>query len=121
MASYASPVLDSPVSQKPSPASMLPRPSDGIHLHDYDTEIEDFIEMLLSKTESERKTKLGSKLFPLIKGMGYRDSTKITVWILGHMSHDVRSLAYTLNDSAKLYALVEEAQEAINGAEKSKS
>ncbi|KAJ2227912.1 hypothetical protein IWW45_006825, partial [Coemansia sp. RSA 485] len=118
MASYASPVLDSPVSQKPSPASMLPRPSDGIHLHDYDTEIEDFIEMLLSKTESERKTKLGSKLFPLIKGMGYRDSTKITVWILGHMSHDVRSLAYTLNDSAKLYALVEEAQEAINGAEK---
>ncbi|KAJ2869333.1 hypothetical protein FB639_004769, partial [Coemansia asiatica] len=119
MASYASPLLDSPVSQKLSPtAAMSPRPSDGIHLHDYDTETEEFIEMLLSKTESERKTKLGSKLFPLIKGMGYRDSTKITVWILGHMSHDVRSLAYTLNDSAKLYALVEEAQEAINGADK---
>ncbi|KAJ1815446.1 hypothetical protein LPJ75_002367 [Coemansia sp. RSA 2598] len=118
MASYASPVLDSPVSQKLSPAAAFPRSSDGIHLHDYDTETEEFIEMLLSKTESERKTKLGSKLFPLIKGMGYRDSTKITVWILGHMSHDVRSLAYTLNDSAKLYALVEEAQGAINGADK---
>ncbi|KAJ1845316.1 hypothetical protein LPJ73_004894, partial [Coemansia sp. RSA 2703] len=109
------PALESPTSQKTSSPLMVPTKSfEGIHLQDYDTEIEEFIELLLSKPESERKKKLGSKLFPLIKGMGYRDSTKITVWILDQMSHDVRSLAYILNDSAKLYAVVEEAQAAIN-------
>ncbi|KAJ1723447.1 hypothetical protein LPJ53_002202 [Coemansia erecta] len=109
------PVLESHASQKAESPLVVPTKSfEGIHLRDYDTETEEFIELLLSKPESERKKKLGSKLFPLIKGMGYRDSTKITVWILDQMSHDVRSLAYILNDSAKLYAVVEEAQAAIS-------
>ncbi|KAJ2295259.1 hypothetical protein IWW55_005507, partial [Coemansia sp. RSA 2706] len=82
----------------------------GIRTRDYDTEIEDFIEMLISKPENERKKKLGSKLFPLIKSMGYKESTKLTVWILDHMSQDVRSLAYTMNDSARLHEIVAEAQ-----------
>ncbi|KAJ1656441.1 hypothetical protein GGF38_004578, partial [Coemansia sp. RSA 25] len=56
---------------------------------------------------------LGSKLFPLIKGMGYKESTKLTVWILDHMSHDVRTMAYTLNDSAKLRDIVQEAQQSL--------
>ncbi|KAJ2620028.1 hypothetical protein H4R22_005339, partial [Coemansia sp. RSA 1290] len=85
----------------------------GIRVPDYDTETEEFIELLVSKPESERKKKLGSKLFPLIKGMGYKESTKLTVWILDHMSHDVRTLAYTLNSTAKLREIVAEAQAAI--------
>ncbi|KAJ2736999.1 hypothetical protein H4R23_001906 [Coemansia sp. Cherry 401B] len=86
----------------------------GIRTRDYDTEIEEFIEMLISKPENERKKKLGSKLFPLIKSMGYKESTKLTVWILDHMSQDVRSLAYTMNDSARLHEIVAEAQTSIN-------
>ncbi|KAJ1953952.1 hypothetical protein GGI12_005899, partial [Dipsacomyces acuminosporus] len=85
----------------------------GVYLQDYDTETEEYIEMLLSKSENERKKKLGSKLFPLIKGMGYKESTKLTVWILDHMSQDVRSLAYTLNDRAKLREIVNEALRSI--------
>ncbi|KAJ2849333.1 hypothetical protein GGI22_005553, partial [Coemansia erecta] len=84
-----------------------------IHLRDYDTETEEFIEMLLSKPENVRKMKLGSKLFPMIKGMGYSESTKLTVWILDHMGQDVRTLAYTLNDMARLREIVDEAQQAI--------
>ncbi|KAJ2170476.1 hypothetical protein GGF45_005309, partial [Coemansia sp. RSA 551] len=78
--------------------------------------VEEFIEMLVSKPESERKKKLGAKLFPLIKGMGYKESTKLTVWILDHMSHDVRTLAYMLNDPAGMRQIVTEAQTAIGGA-----
>ncbi|KAI9500931.1 hypothetical protein BX070DRAFT_229109 [Coemansia spiralis] len=88
--------------------------SGGIHLPNYDTETEEFIEMLLSKPENVRKMKLGSKLFPMIKGMGYSESTKLTVWILDHMSQDVRTLAYTLNDISKLREIVDEAQQAIS-------
>ncbi|KAJ2055682.1 hypothetical protein GGI17_006556 [Coemansia sp. S146] len=87
--------------------------SGGIRVQDYNTETEEYIELLLSKPENERKKKLGSKLFPLIKGMGYKESTKLTVWILDHMSHDVRTMAYTLNDSAKLRDIVNEAQQAL--------
>ncbi|KAJ2076827.1 hypothetical protein H4R24_005483 [Coemansia sp. RSA 988] len=123
--------LGSPVSQSPSPTTHAAdvggvgsdvendasprRESAGIRVQDYDTETEEYIEMLISKPESERKKKLGSKLFPLIKGMGYKESTKLTVWILEHMSHDVRTLAYTLNDSGKLRLVVNEAQGAISG------
>ncbi|KAJ2805617.1 hypothetical protein H4R20_002018 [Coemansia guatemalensis] len=123
--------LGSPVSQSPSPSTHAAevgdagsdadegasprRESAGIRVQDYDTETEEYIEMLISKPESERKKKLGSKLFPLIKGMGYKESTKLTVWILEHMSHDVRTLAYTLNDSGKLRLVVNEAQNAISG------
>ncbi|KAJ2823400.1 hypothetical protein GGI24_003687, partial [Coemansia furcata] len=85
----------------------------GIRVQDYNTETEEYIELLLSKPDNERKKKLGSKLFPLIKGMGYKESTKLTVWILDHMSHDVRTMAYTLNDSAKLRDIVNEAQQAL--------
>ncbi|KAI7831859.1 hypothetical protein BX661DRAFT_179403 [Kickxella alabastrina] len=99
----SSPKLANGTTQKP----------EGVHLQDYDSEVEEYIEMLLSKPENERKKKLGSKLFPLIKGMGHKESTKLTVWILDHMSHDVRSLAYTLNDPTKLYEIVEEAQKSI--------
>ncbi|KAJ2848210.1 hypothetical protein IWW36_003439 [Coemansia brasiliensis] len=88
----------------------------GIRVPDYDTETEEFIELLISKPESERKKKLGSKLFPLIKGMGYKESTKLTVWILDHMSHDVRTLAYTLNSPAELREIVAEAQAAITAS-----
>ncbi|KAJ2552807.1 hypothetical protein EV175_003171 [Coemansia sp. RSA 1933] len=86
----------------------------GLHLRDYDTETEEFIEMLQSKPENVRKMKLGSKLFPMIKGMGYGESTKLTVWILDHMGQDVRTLAYTLNDTARLREIVDEAQRAIS-------
>ncbi|KAJ1665214.1 hypothetical protein IW140_003518 [Coemansia sp. RSA 1813] len=89
----------------------------GIHLRDYDTETEEFIEMLLSKAENVRKMKLGSKLFPMIKGMGYSESTKLTVWILDHMGQDVRTLAYTLNDTARLRQIVDEAQLAIGAGQ----
>ncbi|KAJ2720912.1 hypothetical protein GGI07_004308 [Coemansia sp. Benny D115] len=104
-------VPDSPVSQQSS--SPRATRSEGIHLPDYDTTTEEYIEMLLSKPENERKKKLGSRLFPLIKGMGYKESTKLTVWILDHMSHDVRSLAYMLNDTTRLCEVVEEAQQSI--------
>ncbi|KAJ2682852.1 hypothetical protein IWW39_005814 [Coemansia spiralis] len=87
--------------------------SGGIRVQDYNTETEEYIELLLSKPENERKKKLGSKLFPLIKGMGYKESTKLTVWILDHMSHDVRTMAYTLNDTAKLRDIVNEAQQSL--------
>ncbi|PIA13050.1 hypothetical protein COEREDRAFT_78242 [Coemansia reversa NRRL 1564] len=123
--------LGSPVSQSPSPSThaadigetysianggaSAQRESAGICVQDYDTETEEYIEMLISMPENERKKKLGSKLFPLIKGMGYKESTKLTVWILEHMSHDVRTLAYTLNDSGKLRLVVNEAQRAISG------
>ncbi|KAJ2608281.1 hypothetical protein H4S08_004512 [Coemansia sp. RSA 1365] len=123
--------LGSPVSQSSSPSThpadigdacsiadvgaSVRRESAGIRVQDYDTEIEEYIEMLISLPENERKKKLGSKLFPLIKGMGYKESTKLTVWILEHMSHDVRTLAYTLNDSGKLRLVVNEAQRAISG------
>ncbi|KAJ2691937.1 hypothetical protein H4R19_006255, partial [Coemansia spiralis] len=92
-----------------------PKASGGISVQDYNTDTEEYIEMLISQPESERKKKLGSKLFPLIKGMGYKDSTRLTVWILAHMSQDVRALAYTLSDPAKLRQIVNEAQEAIGG------
>ncbi|KAJ2485416.1 hypothetical protein IWW37_005947 [Coemansia sp. RSA 2050] len=87
--------------------------SGGIRVQDYNTETEEYIELLQSKPENERKKKLGSKLFPLIKGMGYKESTKLTVWILDHMSHDVRTMAYTLNDPAKLRDIVNEAQQSL--------
>ncbi|KAJ2480964.1 hypothetical protein EV174_003592 [Coemansia sp. RSA 2320] len=87
--------------------------STGICVQDYNTETEEYIELLLSKPENERKKKLGSRLFPLIKGMGYKDSTKLTVWILDHMGHDVRTMAYTLNDPAKLCDIVNEAQQSL--------
>ncbi|KAJ2220234.1 hypothetical protein EV180_005071 [Coemansia sp. RSA 518] len=96
--------------------SKLQEGTGGIRMQDYDTEVEEFIEMLVSKPESERKKKLGAKLFPLIKGMGYKESTKLTVWILDHMSHDVRTLAYMLNDPAGMRQIVTEAQTAIGGA-----
>ncbi|KAJ2476884.1 hypothetical protein IWW56_004664 [Coemansia sp. RSA 2131] len=96
--------------------SKLQEGTSGIRMHDYDTEVEEFIEMLVSRPESERKKKLGAKLFPLIKGMGYKESTKLTVWILDHMSHDVRTLAYMLNDLAGMRQIVTEAQTAIGGA-----
>ncbi|KAJ2659777.1 hypothetical protein IWW48_003291 [Coemansia sp. RSA 1200] len=92
------------------------RSGGGIHLRDYDTETEEFIEMLLSKPEGVRKMKLGSKLFPMVKGMGYSESTKLTVWILDHLGQDVRMLAYTLNDTARLREIVDQAQRAIGAA-----
>ncbi|KAJ2797160.1 hypothetical protein H4R21_004428 [Coemansia helicoidea] len=94
-------------------STAAPKESGGISVQDYNTETEEYIEMLMSQPESERRKKLGSKLFPLIKGMGYKDSTRLTVWILAHMSQDVRTLAYTLNDTAKLGQIVSEAQAAI--------
>ncbi|KAJ2156241.1 hypothetical protein GGF46_005318 [Coemansia sp. RSA 552] len=94
----------------------LPTQGGGSRGRDYDTATEEFIELLVSKPENERKKKLGSKLFPLIKSMGYRESTKLTVWILDHMIHDVRSLAYTLNDAEQLRLVVAEAQAAIGAS-----
>ncbi|KAJ1730780.1 hypothetical protein LPJ61_002847 [Coemansia biformis] len=123
--------LGTPVNQDSSPAALptdangdaatgdpAPAPSGGggISVPNYNTETEEYIEMLISKPESERKKKLGCKLFPLIKGMGYKDSTKLTVWILDHMGQDVRTLAYTLNDPAKLTQIIHEAQESITTA-----
>lgn len=87
--------------------------SGGIQVKDYSTETEDLIESLMLLSENERKKKLGSKLFPLIKGLGYKESTKLTVWILTNMSHDVRSLAYALNDQNKLGEMIREAQRAL--------
>ncbi|KAJ1735155.1 hypothetical protein LPJ72_002014 [Coemansia sp. Benny D160-2] len=92
------------------------RSGGGIHLRDYDTETEEFIEMLLSKPEGVRKMKLGSKLFPMVKGMGYSESTKLTVWILDHLGQDVRMLAYMLNDTARLREIVDQAQRAIGAS-----
>ncbi|ORX67601.1 hypothetical protein DL89DRAFT_324352 [Linderina pennispora] len=109
---------------KPSPPVTAPAPvqperqgaSTGLHLQDYSTEVEEYIEMLLSKPDQERKKKLGSKLFPLIKGMGYKDSTKLTVWILEHMSQDVRALSYTMNDPVRLRDVVDEAKRSIDAS-----
>ncbi|KAJ1680106.1 hypothetical protein EV182_000668 [Spiromyces aspiralis] len=79
-----------------------------------DPEIETYIETLMSKPENERKQKLGSKLFPLIKGLGFKNSTKLTVWILDNMSDDVPSLVYSMNDSIRLQNLVKDAQRTID-------
>ncbi|PVZ99420.1 hypothetical protein BB558_004566 [Smittium angustum] len=83
---------------------------------DRDPETEKYIEMLLSKPESERKQKLGSRLFPLVKGLGFSNPTKLTVWILENMIGDLRKIAYALNDSIVLQGIVKGAAEKMNGA-----
>ncbi|KAJ1985370.1 hypothetical protein H4R34_000024 [Dimargaris verticillata] len=77
-----------------------------------DPKLELFIEMLLEKPVNERKQKLGSKLFPLVKALGTSEATKITVWLLDHKD-DVRSLAYCIKYLDRLQAVVDEAQAAL--------
>ncbi|KAJ1916752.1 hypothetical protein H4219_003622 [Mycoemilia scoparia] len=79
-----------------------------------DPETEEFIELLMSKPEVERKQKLGSKLFPLIKGLGFKDCTKLTVWILDNMFNDIHNLAYSMNDPIRLQNIAKEAEKALS-------
>ncbi|PVU92360.1 hypothetical protein BB561_003874 [Smittium simulii] len=79
------------------------------NLKGYDEESEEYINLLLSKPESERKQKLGARLFPLIKGLGFQNPTKLTVWILENMLNDLKYLVYAMNDSIQLQQILKEA------------
>ncbi|KAJ1653082.1 hypothetical protein IWQ61_006725 [Dispira simplex] len=93
----------------PQPSTTKPTCDSAVSLTDEDPVIEAFIKTLLEKSGNERKQKLGSKLFPMIKGLGVRDSTKVTVWLLDN-KEDVRYLAYCIKDTVRLRQCVEEAQ-----------
>ncbi|KAJ1926675.1 hypothetical protein IWQ60_003590 [Tieghemiomyces parasiticus] len=77
-----------------------------------DLEIEALITQLFEKSGNERKQKLGSKLFPLVKGLGVKEATKVTVWLLDNKT-DVRFLAYALKDPIRLQQCVTEAHAAL--------
>ncbi|KAJ1972118.1 hypothetical protein H4R35_004854 [Dimargaris xerosporica] len=87
-------------------------PSVSAHEPEKDPELELFIGMLLEKPVNERKQKLGSKLFPLVKALGTSEATKVTVWLLDHKD-DVRALAYCIKYQDRLQAVVDEAQAAL--------
>ncbi|KAJ1963843.1 hypothetical protein IWQ62_003098, partial [Dispira parvispora] len=96
----------------PQPSVSQPASNPAANLIGEDPVIEEFIKSLLEKSGNERKQKLGSKLFPLIKRLGVRDSTKVTVWLLDN-KEDVRYLAYCIKDTVSLRQCVEEAQAAL--------
>ncbi|KAK9722005.1 hypothetical protein K7432_003010 [Basidiobolus ranarum] len=63
-------------------------------------ENEAFLSELSGKAESERKQKLGSKLFPIVKSLGIPEPSKVTVRLLD--SVETRELIYLLNEPNKL-------------------
>ncbi|OMH85919.1 Polyadenylate-binding protein, cytoplasmic and nuclear [Zancudomyces culisetae] len=57
------------------------------HEHDsslgsYNIDAEKYIDTLSSLSPSDKKQKLGAKLFPLVKGLGFSSPTRLTVYIL---------------------------------------
>ncbi|ORY03117.1 RNA-binding domain-containing protein [Basidiobolus meristosporus CBS 931.73] len=63
-------------------------------------ENEKFVSELNGKPESERKQKLGSKLFPVVKSLGIPEPSKVTVRLLDSLA--TRELVYLLNEPAQL-------------------
>ncbi|KAK9686289.1 hypothetical protein K7432_015211 [Basidiobolus ranarum] len=67
-------------------------------------ENEQLVSELSAKPEPERKQKLGSKLFPIIKSLGIPEPSKVTVRLLD--SVETRELVYLLNEPSKLSAKI---------------
>ncbi|ORY06944.1 RNA-binding domain-containing protein [Basidiobolus meristosporus CBS 931.73] len=67
-------------------------------------ESERLVSELATKPEAERKQKLGSKLFPVVKSLGIPEPSKVTVRLLD--SVDTRELVYLLSEPTKLSAKI---------------
>ncbi|ORY06312.1 PLP-dependent transferase [Basidiobolus meristosporus CBS 931.73] len=63
-------------------------------------EAEKLVSHLDTKPEAERKQEIGTKLFPLVKGLGVSDARKLTVRLLDSVG--TRELVYLVNEPAKL-------------------
>jgi hypothetical protein len=57
-------------------------------------ETDRFVDSLLDKPEHEQKQKLGERLFKVVKSFGFKNSPKITIYLLDH--EELRPLGTSL-------------------------
>ncbi|RUS15201.1 hypothetical protein BC937DRAFT_92759 [Endogone sp. FLAS-F59071] len=110
--SKAIPIVAPPSSQSPTtpePQAVAPIQS---KVSEHYLEIEKFLTSIEDKSLSEKKQKLGDRLFPKVKDTGVKHAPKVTIRLLDTI--DLRELAHLMYDPNRLKERVDLASSSLN-------